>query len=42
MEPVRLDDPRYKDTCKSALKCGGVIKEWKGGVNERKEWRQVA
>ena len=32
---------RYKDSCKSALKCGGVIKEWRGKVNESSEWRQL-
>ena len=32
---------RYKDTCKSALKCGNAQGEWKAKVENRTEWRHV-
>ena len=32
---------RYKDTCKSALKCGDALELWKTKVENRTEWRRM-
>ena len=37
--PVGRPKLRYKDTCKNALKCGGILDVWKDSVNNRLEWR---
>ena len=33
---------RYKDTCKSALKSGGILDEWQQVVYDRALWRATA
>ena len=37
--PVGRPKLRYKDTCKNALKCGGILDVWQDSVNNRLEWR---
>ena len=37
--PVGRQKLRYKDTCKSALKCGDELGQWKAKVENRTEWR---
>ena len=32
---------RFKDTCKSALKCGHVLDPWKTAVDNKQEWRTL-
>ena len=40
--PVGRPKLRYKDTCKSALKCGGnALGQWKAKVENRTEWRHM-
>ena len=34
MRPVGRPKLRYKDTCKRALKCGGVIDHWRKVVRQ--------
>ena len=37
--PVGRPKLRYKDTFKSALKCGNALGQWKAMVETRTEWR---
>ena len=37
--PVGRPKRRYKDTCKSALKCGNALGQWKAMAENRTEWR---
>lgn len=37
--PVGRPKLRYKDTCKDALKCGGILGVWQDSVNDRSMWR---
>ena len=39
--PVGRPKLRYKDTCKSALKCGNALGQWKAMVENRTEWRHI-
>ena len=39
--PVGRSKLRYKDTCKNALKCAGVLNQWRNTVDNRQEWRQL-
>ena len=39
--PVGRPKLRYKDTFKSALKCGNALGQWKAMVENRTEWRQT-
>ena len=39
--PVGRPKLRYKDTCKSALKYGNALGQWKAKVENRTEWRHV-
>ena len=39
--PVGRPKLRYKDTCKSALKCGNALGHWKAKVENRTEWRHM-
>ena len=39
--PVGRPKLRYKDTCKSALKCGNALGQWKAMVENRTEWRHT-
>ena len=39
IRPVGRPKLRYKDTCKSALKSGGILDEWKQVVYDRALWR---
>ena len=39
--PVGRPKLRYKDTCKSALKCGDVLDHWETKVEDRTEWRKM-
>ena len=39
--PVGRPKLRYKDTCKSSLKYGEVLDQWKAKVETRSEWRQM-
>ena len=39
--PVGRPKLRYKDTCKSALKCGNALGQWKTKVENRTEWRHM-
>ena len=39
--PVGRPKLRYKDTCKSALKCGNALGQWKAMVENRTEWRHM-
>ena len=39
--PVGRPYLRFKDTCKSALKCGHVLDLWKTVVGNRQEWRRL-
>ena len=32
---------RFKDTCKSALKCDHVLDQWLSTVNNRAEWERL-
>ena len=43
MQNVLLVVQNYsiKDACKSALKCGDVIKEWRWKVDSGAEWKQL-
>ena len=37
--PVGRPKLRYKDMCKSALKCGNALGQWNAMVGNRTEWR---
>ena len=39
--PIGLPKLRFKDTCKSALKCGHVLDQWLSTVNNRDEWKRL-
>ena len=39
--PVEWPKLRYKDTCKSAIKCGNALGQWKAMVENRTEWRHI-
>ena len=39
--PVGRPKFRYKDTCKSALKCGNALGQWKAMVENITEWRHI-
>ena len=39
--PVGCPQLRFKDTCKSVLKCGGVLDQWRNVFGNRSEWRQL-
>ena len=39
--PVGRPKLRYKDACKSALKCGNVLGQWKATVENTTEWRHM-
>ena len=39
--PVGRPKLRYEDTCKSALKCGNALGQWKATVENRTEWRHM-
>ena len=39
--PVGRPQLRFKDTCKSVLKCGGVLDQWRNVFGNRSEWRQL-
>ena len=39
--PVGRPKLRYKDTCKSALKCGNTLGQWKAKVENSTEWRHM-
>ena len=39
--PVGRPKLRFKDTCKSALKCGHVLDQWSSTVSNRAEWKRL-
>ena len=39
--PIGRPKLRFKDTCKSALKCGHVLDQWLSTVNNRAEWKRL-
>ena len=39
--PVGRPKFRYKDTCKSVLKCDNALGQWKAKVGNRTEWRHM-
>ena len=39
--PVGQPKLRFKDTCKSALKCGHVLDQWSSTVSNRAEWKRL-
>ena len=39
--PVGRPNLRYKDTCKSVLKCGNILDRWQNMVDDRSLWRRT-
>ena len=39
--PVGRPKLRYKDACKSVLKCGNELGQWEAKVEKRIEWRHI-
>ena len=39
--PIGHPKLRFKDTCKSALKCGHVLDQWLSTVDNRAKWKRL-